>query len=107
MPLFSEGKTQFLILHGNDGMWSEEFISLEYNANRVINDIHEVKLDVHAPYWSLITEHNLRKGNTSHGEILSRAMDLCKEETGDCVWPDIPEKYWTQAIDEIIGLQKR
>ncbi len=107
MPLFSEGKTQFLILHGNDGMWSEEFISLEYNANRVINDMHEVKLDEHAPYWSLITEHTLREGHTSHGEILTRAMNLCKDENGECVWPDIPEKYWEQAVDEIIGLQKR
>lgn len=107
MPLFSEGKTQFLILHGNDGMWSEEFISLGYDVDRVINDMHEVKLDEHAPYWSLITEYILRKGHVSHGKILSRAMELCKEETGDCVWPDIPEKCWEQAVDEIIALQKR
>ena len=106
MPLFSEGKTQFLILHGNDDTWKEEFISLEYDVDRTIRDMHEVKLDEHAPYWSLITVNILRGGNTSHGKILSRAMDLCKEETGDCVWPDIPEKYWAKAVDEIIGLQK-
>lgn len=104
MPLFSEGKTQFLILHGNDGRWSEEFISLEYDVDRVIKDIQDVKLYEHAPYWSFITENILRGCNTSHGEILSRAMELCKEETGDCVWSDIPEKYWAQAVDEIIGL---
>lgn len=39
----------------------------------------------------------------SHGKILSRAMDLCREETGDCVWPDIPERYWAQAVNELIG----
>jgi predicted phosphodiesterase len=107
MPLLSEGKTQFLILHGNDGMWSEEFISLGYDVDRVINEMQEVKLEEHAPYWSLITEYVLRKGHVSHGEILSRAMELCKEENGDCVWPNIPEKYWALAVDEIIGLQKR
>lgn len=101
MPFFSDGESQFLILHGNDGNWSEEFISLKYDVNRVINEMHEVRLDVHAPYWSLITKYVLHKGHTSHGDILSRAMELCKEETGDCVWPDIPEKYWAQAVDEI------
>ncbi|MDP4090301.1 MAG: metallophosphoesterase [Bacillota bacterium] len=104
MPLFSEGKTQFLILHGNDGTWSEEFISLQYDVDRVIRDMHEVKFDEHAPYWSLITENILRGGNTSHGKILSRAMELCRKETGDCVWPDIPEKCWAQAVNELIGL---
>jgi hypothetical protein len=107
MPLNSEGKTQFLILHGNDNMWTEEFISLRYDIDRVINEMYEAKLDEHAPYWSLISEYNLRNGHVSHGEILSRAMELCIGETGDCVWPDIPEKYWAKAVDEIIGLQKR
>ncbi|SHO45595.1 metallophosphoesterase family protein [Anaerocolumna xylanovorans] len=100
IPFFSEGKTQFLILHGKDGIWSEEFISLRYDVDRVINDMHEVKLYEHAPYWSLITEYILQKGHISHGKILSRVMELCKEETGDCVWPDIPEKYWAQAVEE-------
>lgn len=104
VPLFSEGKTQFLILHGNGGVWSEEFISLEYDALRVIRDMHEVKLDEHAPYVSLITENILCGGNTTHLEIVSRAMELCREETGVCVWPDIPEKCWAQAVNELIGL---
>jgi predicted phosphodiesterase len=104
IPLFSEGKTQFLILHGNDGTWSEEFMSLDYEVDRIIRDMHEVKLYEHAPYWSMITENILRGGNISHGEILSRAMELCRAETGDCVWPDIPEKCWSKAVSELIGL---
>jgi putative phosphoesterase len=100
MPLFSEGNTQFMIIHGNNGMWSEEFINLAYDVDRVINDLHDVKLDEYAPYWSLITEHTLRKGLVSHSEFLSRAMEICKLETGNCVWPDIPERYWAQAVDE-------
>jgi len=34
-------------------------------------------------------------------------MELCKEGTGNCIWPDIPEKYWEQAVNEMIGLLKR
>lgn len=104
VPLFSGGKTQFLILHGNGGIWSEEFISLDYDTNMAIRDMHEVKLYEHAPYWTLITESILRGGNISHGKVLSRAMNLCMEETGACVWPDIPEKFWKQAIDELIEI---
>ena len=101
VPLFSEGKTQFLILHGSDGKWSEEFISLKYYVDRVIREMYEAKLDECAPYWSLITEHIVHGDNTSHSAILSRAMELCREETGDCVWPDIPERCWAQAVNEV------
>jgi hypothetical protein len=78
-------------------------MSLEYDIDRVIRDMHEVKLYEHAPYWSKITEHILRGGNTSHVTVLLRAMELCREETGKCVWPDIPEECWEQAVNEIIG----
>jgi predicted phosphodiesterase len=103
IPMGSEGKTQFMILHNEDGQWLEEFISLDYDVERVISDMQTAKLHIHAPYWSLITEHILRKGTVTHGEILSRAMQLCKEETGDCVWPHIPERHWAQAMKEAIG----
>jgi hypothetical protein len=104
IPFFSGGKTQFLILHENGDIWSEEFMSLEYDIDRVIRDMHDVKLYEHAPYWSLISENILKGSNTSHSEILLRTMELCREETGECVWPDIPEKYWAQAVNEMIGL---
>jgi hypothetical protein len=52
----------------------------------------------------LVTENILRGCNISHGKLLSRAMELCRKDTGNCVWPDIPEKYWKMAVDGIIGL---
>jgi putative phosphoesterase len=102
VPLFSKGETQFMILHGNGRKWAEEFISFNYDIDRVIKDMHEAKLDERAPYWSRITEHILRGGNTSHGTVLSRAMELGREETGKCMWPDIPEACWEQAVNEMI-----
>jgi predicted phosphodiesterase len=104
VPLFSEGKTQFIILHEDGGIWSEKFISLEYDVDRVIRDMHEVKLDEHAPYWGILTENILRGGNISHGKVLAKAMELCREETGDCKWPDISEKCWAKAVNQLIGL---
>lgn len=38
-----------------------------------------------------------------HGSVLSRAMELCRRETGECIWPNVPEKYYKQAIDELIN----
>lgn len=103
VPLGSGGKAQFLILHGADGVWTEEFISLEYDVESAIRELYEEKLNEHAPCWCRVTEKMLREGNVSHGSVLGRAMELCRAETGDCVWPDIPERFWQQAVKEMLG----
>ena len=36
-------------------------------------------------------------------KVLHRAMALCKEDTGDYIWPDMPDRYWEQAIEEIMS----
>ncbi len=101
IPLHSEGKTQFMILHGSDRFWQYEFLSLEYDVEKVISDLYEDGLDERAPYWCKTTEHLLRTGEVSHGVVLEKAMQLCREENGVCKWPDVPEKYWAQAVEEL------
>lgn len=103
VPLDSNGKAQYLILHGEHGMWKEEFISLAYDVEGVIRELHEEELDKRAPWWCFVTENLLRKGNISHAQVLSRAMNLCKEEYGECRWPEVPEKCWEQAVKEMMG----
>jgi len=102
VPLHSNGKSQFLILHEINNIWKEEFVSLEYDVEKVIEDIHTSGLDNYAPYWCIVTENLLRNGNISHGTVLAKAMTLCKEETGNCIWPNVPEKYWKRAVTEIL-----
>ena len=101
VPLHSNGKSQFLILHEIDNIWKEEFVSLEYDVEKVIADIHTSGLDKYAPYWCIVTENLLHNGNISHGTVLAKAMTLCKDETGNCIWPNVPEKYWKRAVAEI------
>jgi len=36
-----------------------------------------------------------------HAEVLKCAMELCRQDTGSCHWPDIPEKYWKTAMEEL------
>lgn len=102
MSLSCDGKTQFLLLHGRDENWVEEFISLNYDFEKVIRDLYEVGLDQFAPYWCRITEEVLRGSRISHGRVIGRAMKLCEEENGVCKWPHIPAKYWELAIEELI-----
>lgn len=101
VPLQSGGKAQFMILHGVDREWRPEFISLSYDKEKVIQELHDDGLDRHAPYWCKITENLLSKGNITHGKVLARAMTLCREENGECVWPDIQESYWQRAWQEL------
>ena len=102
MPLKSGGKSQFLVLTGENHRWEYEFVDLEYDVEDVIREIHEENLYEIAPCWTRITEHMLRNGTVSHGKVLSRAMQLCYEETGSWGWPNLPEKYWEKAVEEMI-----
>ncbi|MBO5145076.1 MAG: metallophosphoesterase family protein [Lachnospiraceae bacterium] len=103
VPLNSGGKAQFMILSGTKGVWSHEFISLDYDVEKVISELHASGLSERAPHWCKVTEHLLRTGNGSHGAVLARAMVLCSEQEGSCHWPDVPEQYWAKAVEEMIG----
>ncbi len=101
-PIGSGGKTQFLILHGDNGVWQEEFVSLEYDVDKAIRDMQEAGLYSYAPYWSKVTEHMLKGGHISHGTVLARAMEFCRDAYGECHWPQIPEECWQQAVEELL-----
>ena len=102
-PLESGGMTQFMLLHEENGNWQEEFVSLDYDREAVIEELKTSGLYEKAPYWCKITENLLYTGEPSHGKVLGRAMQLCYEETGECIWPDISDKYYKRAIDELIN----
>lgn len=103
VPLYSSGKTQFMILHGTELGWKEEFINLSYDVEKEINNLHLAKLNKKAPYWCQITEHLLREGKHPHSVVLRKAMKYCKSDQGECVWPRIREIYWEKAYDEVFG----
>lgn len=102
VSLNGQGKAQFMILTGEEGKWSYEFVNLEYDVERVIDDLKTSGLTEYAPCWSKVTEYLLRTGEIAHATVLERAMKLCQAETGKCIWPDVPEKYWEQAVEEMI-----
>lgn len=100
--MHSGGRAQFMILKGMQGKWDHEFISLEYDIENVIAELHSSGLSRKAPYWCKISENFLRTGEISHGVVLERAMTLCRDKLGECNWPNIPEECWEQAVNELI-----
>ena len=51
------GKSQFMILTSEENGWNHEFISVDYDKERTIKDLHESGLYEKTPYWCQITEH--------------------------------------------------
>lgn len=102
VPLESNGKAQFLILHSQGEEWLEECISLDYDVEQVIRQLHESGLDRMAPCWCKVTEHLLIAGKPSHGSVLARAMQYCEKELGHCQWPHVPEVCFERAVAEML-----
>ena len=109
VSLYSNGKAQFAIMDYNDGYWNIDYISLEYDVEKVIREIYEVKLDQHAPCWTRMSIDILKGSCLSHAYGLNRAMEITKGKYGECVWPNIPEECFEQAVSEmenICGIEK-
>lgn len=98
LSLHGGGKAQCMVLHGSANAWKAEFINLDYDVKKVIEALRMSDLYDEAPCWCKVSEEMLRTGEISHGAVLTKAMELCREELGKCDWPDIPEKYWEQAV---------
>lgn len=108
IPWFHEGKAQFAILRSDGQEWTEELIQVDYDREAELTAFQESDLVKRAPAWAAITMHTLRTGRDLNQNVLLRATQLCMEERGEAVWPDIPEKYWAQALLEYrIDLQGR
>ncbi len=98
VSFLSGGKAQFMFLCEEEGRWQEEFVSLDYDREKVLCQMQEERLYEHAPCWARITERIIRGEAVTHGRVLNKAMALCLEDTGECSWPNIPEKYFEEAL---------
>lgn len=97
---YFEGRTQYMMLHGIKSGWEAEFFRLDYDVEGLVKDFETSGLNEKAPAWSKITIHTLRTGADKNLACLTRAKELCERAEGTVVWPDIPEKYWQQALQE-------
>ena len=98
VPLKSPKKTQYMILTSDGSDWKPEFLSLEYDVDTVIKEIHESGLWDASPYWCRITEHLLYTGELPHGTVLNHVMKLNDYQDP---WYNIADSYWEKALDEL------
>ena len=99
IPWYHDGKSQYMILHGTEHGWEEEFFQLPYDVDMVIKEFETSGLANKSLYWSKLNIHALETGDDYTTPCLQLAMKLCKETEGDVTWPDIDEKYWKEAAE--------
>ena len=101
IPLRSNGQAQFMMLEGISGKWETEFITLQYDRERAIQEMDEEKLSEQAPGWCRITKEVLRHGQATHLMTLMKAQELYEQHMGINDWKNIPEEYWNMALEEM------
>lgn len=99
IPWYYEGKTQYMILHGTSQGWEEEFFQLKYDVKALEKEFQTSGIMEKAFCWSKLNLHALATGDDYTTPCLKLAMELCRESEGSVTWPDIPEKYWQQAME--------
>lgn len=102
LPWYHEGKTQYMILHGNKYKWEEEFYQLSYDVDAVKEEFMSSGIMEKALHWPELILHCLYTGNDCTTPCLLLAMRLCGEAEGEVNWPDIPEKYWEMAFNDVV-----
>lgn len=94
---------RFLILHGEDGKWAPEFVSLPADTERILDSMRNAGLYEIAPYWTRFTELLItgKNGSYTHAGMLNMAMNICREKYGECAWPKIPEECFSEAYKKM------
>ena len=90
-----------MILHGEDGTWSPEFISLNYDRLKTLQTMKVEKLDIIAPSWYKITHHLISTGEVSHAVVVNKVMEIYGDK--DCKLSDIPDEVWDMAMDVVFN----
>ena len=96
---------RFMILHGTKEGWEPEFISLEADVERILCEMRDGGLYETAPFWTRFTELQVTSAceEYTHGDLLKRAMEICRDEYGECVWPKVPEDCFGKAYMELFS----
>lgn len=65
------------------------------------------RYDKHAPCWTKMSIEVLKGNCLSHAYGLNQAMEIAKEKYGECIWPNIPEECFEQAISEMKQINEK
>ena len=99
LPWYYGGKTQYMMLHGTELGWEEDFYQLPYDVETVKKEFETSGIYEKAHFWAKLAVHTLETGEDYSTSCLQLAMQLCEEAEGSVRWPDIDEQYWQQAAE--------
>lgn len=88
------------ILTWENTKWKVEQVSVPYDAEAEIAEIHTSGLYDLTPYWCDITEHLLRTGEVPHVMVLGEVMKL---DANQHPWHSIPDEYWEQVLTRLLS----
>lgn len=103
VPVGSNGKAQFAILHGCNGCWEPEFISLDYDVNKFIVEFKQSDLPDKANYYAKTVLQELKIGENYLLDILTKTYELTLAREGKVNQNNMPEKYWEEAYHIIFN----
>lgn len=104
LPKKSGGKSQFMILHGQEQGWSCEFLTLDYDREAMIRELKNSDLTSYAPYWCQITNYMLQGFRFDHGDVLVRAMEISGHGMEEL--EKVTNACWEQALRELIAKER-
>jgi hypothetical protein len=99
-----------MILHSSKKSpfgWEEELFQIPYDLNKVKKEIETSGLAEKAPFWVKLIMHCMETGDDYMVPCLQLATKLCREAEGTAIWPDIPEKYWAMAYEQVVTGNKK
>lgn len=103
VPVGSGGKTQFAILHGDKGLWTPEFITLEYDVDQFLKEYMQSDLPEKAYFYAKTVMNELRTGENYLRDIMTKTYELTLEGEGAVNQGNMPEKYWEEAYRSLFG----
>jgi putative phosphoesterase len=110
LPWYQGGKTEYMILQSSKEStfgWEEELFQIPYDLNKVKKEFETSGLAEKAPFWVKLIMHCMETGDDYMVPCLQLATKLCREAEGTAIWPDIPEKYWEEAYEQVVTGNKK
>jgi putative phosphoesterase len=99
----SEGKSQFAILHGRNGEWQPEFLSLDYDIEQFISEFNNSDLPSKSKTFAKLIQYVLRTGVNILPGVYSKTEELTLAAQGTIPPGNMPDEYWEQAYQKIIA----
>jgi putative phosphoesterase len=101
IPTNHQTKTQFAVLHWADHKWQPEFLSVDYDIDRILNDFELSGLNEKAKIWSLAISKTLQTGRNYSYKCIKLVRELASKRENDSDKLKLTEDLWQEAAKQL------